>query len=350
MSENKPFALDHYRLLGRSGLRVSPFCLGTMTFGTEWGFGSDKETARRQFDIYSDRGGNFIDTADLYTLGTSEKWVGEFVAGKRHRYVVATKFSFATEQGNPNSGGNHRKNIVESVEASLQRLGTDYIDLYWMHVWEGRTPIDETMRALDDLVRAGKVLYVGASDSPAWKVAQANTLAELRGWSPFIGLQVEYSLIERTPERDLLPMARDLGLGVTPWSPLASGILTGKYNQPDDGAPRRTDWTKNRLTRKNLAIAANAMKIGEQIGRTAGQVALNWLLYRPGVVSPILGARTVEQLEENLGALDFTLTKPQRKQLDRIGKIEPGFPHSFIEQEYVQNLISAKTQIESREP
>lgn len=221
--------LDQYRLLGASGLRVSPLCLGTMTFGTEWGWGAPPEECRAMVDLYLARGGNFIDTANKYTEGAAETIVGTLIAERREAIVLSTKYSLSTRRGDPNSGGNQRKNMVQSVEASLRRLKTDRIDLYWVHAWDGLTPIQEVMRGLDDLVRAGKILYVGISDTPAWKVAQANTLAEVRGWSTFIALQCEYNLIERTPERDLIPMAHDLRLGVMPWSPLAGGLLTGKY-------------------------------------------------------------------------------------------------------------------------
>ncbi|MGL5880379.1 MAG: aldo/keto reductase, partial [Xenococcaceae cyanobacterium] len=217
-----------YKLLGNSGLRVSELCLGTMTFGEDWGWGGSYEESRKMFDAFAAAGGNFLDTANLYTNGTSEKYVGEFVAGDRHKWVIATKYSLNTGNGEINAGGNHRKNMVQAVEASLQRLNMEYIDLLWLHAWDFTTPVEEVMRSFDDLVRMGKVLYIGVSDTPAWIISQANTLANLRGWTPFIGLQIEYSLKERTPERDLLPMAQALGIGVTAWSPLGAGVLTGK--------------------------------------------------------------------------------------------------------------------------
>lgn len=291
--------LNHYRLLGRSGLRVSPLCLGTMTFGTEWGWGADKDECRRMFDLYCERGGNFIDTANRYTDGTSEMIVGELIKDKRERIVLATKYTLMMRENDPNACGNQRKNMVQSVEASLRRLNTDYIDLYWMHAWDQLTPIDEVMRALDDLVRAGKILYIGISDTPAWKVSQANTLADLRGWTPFIALQVEYSLAERSLERDLLPMARELKIGVTPWGALASGVLTGKYNakRTGDVAPRlEVTGAVAGLTGKKLAIAAEVVKIAQELNRTPSQVAHAWLLAQPGITSPILGVRTVAQL------------------------------------------------------
>src|SRR5271156_6557421 len=219
-----------YRLLGKSGLRVSEVSLGTMTFGDEWGWGSPKAEAQKVYETYREAGGNFIDTANFYTNGTSESFLGEFVQGHRPSVVLATKYTNANPSTDPNASGNHRKNMMQAVEESLKRLRTDYIDLYWVHIWDHITPVEEVMRGLDDLVRQGKVLYVGISDAPAWWVAQANTLAELRGWTQFIGLQLEYSLIERTVERELIPMAKALNLGVLAFSPLAGGFLTGKYH------------------------------------------------------------------------------------------------------------------------
>ncbi len=355
MSHPLPTALNHYRLLGRSGLRVSPLCLGAMTFGTEWNIGADKEDSRKVFEHYVERGGNFIDTANFYTAGTSEQYLGEFTQGRRDQFVVATKFTLNMRQGDPNAGGNHRKCLVQSLEASLRRLKTDYIDLYWVHNWEWSTPVEETMRALDDMVRAGKVLYIGISDMPAWKVAQANTLADARSWTPFIANQIEYSLIERTPERDLMPMSVELNLGVTPWSPLAGGLLSGKYSSADrvnpDFASEDTDQKRRgmppeRLTDRNLAIADEVKLIAEEIGQTPSQVALNWLLQQPGVASPIIGARTVKQLDDNLGSLDFALDAEQMKRLNNVSKIELGFPHDFLASDAVYNVTDGGTIIE----
>src|SRR6202522_1317386 len=230
-----------HRLLGKSGLRISEASLGTMTFGDEWGWGSPKAESQKVYEAYREAGGNFIDTANFYTGGTSEKFLGEFMQGHRDSVVLATKYSNASPGNDPNAAGNHRKSMVQALEASLKRLKTDYIDLYWLHLWDQITPIEEVMRAFDDLVRQGKILYAGVSDMPAWVVAKANTLADLRGWTSFVGLQIEYSLIERTPERDLLPMAADLGLGVTAWSPLAGGILTGKQLQARGAKESRQD-------------------------------------------------------------------------------------------------------------
>jgi aryl-alcohol dehydrogenase-like predicted oxidoreductase len=354
--------LNNYRLLGRSGLRVSPLCLGTMTFGTDWSFGADREESRKMFDLYVERGGNFIDTANNYTNGTSEAFVGEFIAQNRDRLVLATKYSLNTHPGDPNAGGNHRKNLVQALEASLKRLKTDYIDIYWLHCWEFRTPIEEVMRALDDLVRAGKVLYLGISDTPAWKVAQANTIADLRGWTPFIAMQVEYNLIERTPERDLIPMAQELNISVLPWSPLAAGLLTGKHskrpemvgeNSETDLNSGRVNWVAEKLDDRNTSIADVVQKIAQEIGRfpsgnaprTPAQVALNWLLQKNSSIVPIIGARTLKQLEDNLGCLDFMLSPEQIDYLDSVSQIDLGFPHAFINSEMVKDLISGGTKI-----
>ncbi|GAB1545396.1 aldo/keto reductase [Scytonema sp. NUACC21] len=352
--------LNHYRLLGNSGLRVSPLCLGTMTFGKDWGWGSDKEESQKVFDLYAERGGNFIDTANNYTNGTSETFLGEFLKSRREQFVLGSKYTSNMRQGDPNAGGNHRKNIVQSVEASLKRLQTDYIDLYWLHAWEFRTPIEEVMRALDDLVRAGKVLYLGISDAPAWKVSQANTITELRGWTSFIALQVQYNLVERGAERDLIPMAQEFNIGVLPWSPLAGGVLTGKYSRnnqlganPNNGTSQevtegtRKSLTKNlgMLTEKNVTISEKVQTIAQEIGRSPAQVALNWLLQKPGIVSPILGVRTVRQLEDNLKSLDFILSSEQMKDLDNLSEIDLGFPHTFLESDTVKNIISGGTRI-----
>ncbi|HTK85775.1 MAG TPA: aldo/keto reductase [Patescibacteria group bacterium] len=369
-------SLDRYRLLGRSGLRVSPLCLGTMTFGTEWGWGSDEKESRKVFDKYADYGGNFIDTANAYTNGTSEKMLGTFLKGRRDRFVVATKFTANMQPDDPNAGGNHRKNIRRSVEDSLKRLQTDYIDLYWLHVWDNRAPWEEVMSTLNDLVREGKVNYIGVSDTPAWQVARANTLAIERGWEPFTALQIEYSLIQRTVERDLIPMAREMGLGVTPWSPLAGGVLAGKYTRKDIGEdakhhqPKNAKGGKNQPqqvkkvaaddempTRKGFAIAmgnlsprgldiTDAVKtVASETGHTPAQVAIRWLLEKPGVASPIIGARDVKQLEDNLGALEIDLTHDQIAFLDRASAIEVGFPHDFLQHDIVRRFVDGDTVI-----
>ncbi|MBC1196955.1 aldo/keto reductase [Microcystis aeruginosa] len=329
-----------YKLLGNSGLRVSELCLGTMTFGEDWGWGSDKEESRAVFQAFAEAGGNFLDTANIYTNGTSETLVGEFVKGDREKWVIATKYSLNTRPGDVNACGNHRKNLFQAVEASLKRLGTDYIDLLWLHIWDSLTPMEEVMRAFDDLVRMGKVLYIGISDSPAWIVSQANTLATLRGWTPFIGLQIEYSLKERTPERELLPMAKALNIGVTAWSPLGGGVLTGKYNQPNpvDGRLSMTDQPFQILDR-DLKIAETVLEIAREIGKSPAQVALNWLRNRPNSVIPIIGARRLSQLQDNLACVDFNLTGEQLQRLDNISAISLGFPQELLASQFVRDIL-----------
>jgi aryl-alcohol dehydrogenase-like predicted oxidoreductase len=329
-----------YKLLGNSGLRVSELCLGTMTFGEDWGWGADKEESRAVFQAFAEAGGNFLDTANIYTNGTSETLVGEFVKGDREKWVIATKYSLNTRPGDVNACGNHRKNLFQAVEASLKRLGTDYIDLLWLHIWDSLTPIEEVMRAFDDLVRMGKVLYIGISDSPAWIVSQANTLATLRGWTPFIGLQIEYSLKERTPERELLPMAKALNIGVTAWSPLGGGVLTGKYNQPHpvDGRLSMTDQPFQILDR-DLKIAETVLEIAREIGKSPAQVALNWLRNRPNPIIPIIGARKLSQLQDNLACVDFNLTGEQLQRLDNISAISLGFPHELLASQFVRDIL-----------
>jgi aryl-alcohol dehydrogenase-like predicted oxidoreductase len=333
-----------YKLLGKSGLRVAEISLGAMTFGEDWGWGAAKDESRKQFDLYAEAGGNFIDTANLYTNGSSEKLVGEFVAGERDKWVVATKYTFNNQSGEVNLSGNHRKSMVQSVNASLKRLNTDYIDLLWLHGWDFTTPVEEVMRSFDDLVRAGKVLYIGASDTPAWIVAQANTLASLRGWTPFIALQIEYSLRQRTPERDLIPMAKHFDIGVTAWSPLGAGVLTGKYNtggEVDTGG-RLPKGAKE----SDLKIAAVVLQVADEVGRSASQVALNWLRQqdgRFGSVIPIVGARKAEQLKDNLACVEFELTPEQMERLNEVSKIELGFPHDMLRSETVHKFAMSGT-------
>lgn len=333
-----------YKLLGRSGLRVSELCLGTMTFGEEWGWGAPKEESRRIFDAYVKRGGNFLDTANRYTDGTSEKWVGEMIAAERAHFVLGTKYTLAMHPDDPNFSGNHRKNMVQSLEASLKRLGTDYVDLYWLHAWDYLTPIDEVMRAFDDLVRAGKILYAGISDAPAWVVSASNTMADLRGWTPFVGLQIEYSLIERAPERELLPMARHFDLAVLAWSPLGSGLLTGKYERMEDGGRtgQRLSVGSRRLTERNLAIAREVKAVAAEIGCAPAQVAINWLRAKSGVVIPMIGARHVAQIEEDLAALDVELPAEAIAKLDAASTIELGFPHEFLGLDSIKDIVWGK--------
>ena len=284
-----------YRLLGNSGLRVSEAALGAMTFGDDWGWGAAKDESRKVYDAFREAGGNFIDTANFYTNGTSETFLGEFMEGHRQSVVMATKYTNSFPGTDPNAAGNQRKNMAQAVEASLKRLQTDYIDLYWVHIWDQITPVEEVMRGLDDLVRTGKVLYVGISDAPAWWIAQANTLAHLRGWSAFIGLQIEYSLIERTVERELIPMAKALNLGLTAWSPLSNGVLTGKYHGHGSSEPGRmsSDAMKQFLPEQQRTdrIVAAVRTMSDEVGRSMAQVALAWLRYRPVPVIPIIGAK-----------------------------------------------------------
>ena len=378
-----------YFLLGKSGLRVSEICLGTMTFGKEWGWGASKEESRKIFDAYVDAGGNFIDTANIYTDGTSEKYVSDFVSYDRDRFVIATKYTSNTRAGDPNAGGNHRKNMVQSLEASLKRLNTDYIDLYWVHAWDQTTPIEEMMRALDDMVKSGKILYIGISDAPAWIVSQANTLANLKGWTEFASIQIEYSLIERTSERELLPMANVLDIGITAWSPLGSGVLTGKYNKSSNKEYKnntvnkdykQTESTTNDtntstsssslsasnpqnssrlnvanfselsntlLKERNLRIAEEVVNIAGEIKRTPSQVALNWIRHSKKIlrnkIIPIIGAKNLVQINDNLACMEFVLSYEYIQRLNEVSKIELGFPHNFLSTDAIRNIIYGGT-------
>ncbi len=325
--------LDHYVTLGRSGLRVSPFCLGTMTFGDEWGWGCSETESGEILDRYLDLGGNFVDTANFYTKGHSEQILGDRVGAHSHRrrkVVLATKFFSNLYPGDPNGGGCNAKAVHAQLHESLRRLRTDYVDLYWMHAWDRFTPVEETMRTLDDLVRAGKVRYVGFSDTPAWKVAQAQTLALLRGWTPLVALQVEYSLLERTVEGDLVPCALELGLGVTPWSPLKSGVLSGKYVRGGTTEADRGAWVASSLTDKAYDVLDVLVRVANELGTTPARVALAWVQGRPGVASTILGARTLEQFDDNLGALEVVLSPEQRAALDEVSTPTLPFPHDFL--------------------
>ena len=329
-------ALTDYVTLGRSGLRVSPFCLGTMTFGDDWGWGSSVADSEAILGRFLDRGGNFIDTANVYTNGHSEAIIGQALGRDRARrahVVIATKFFGSMYPGNPNGGGASRKIIFEACEQSLRRLQTDYIDLYWMHFWDRFTPIDETMRALDDLVRAGKVRYIGFSDTPAWKVTEAQMLARFHEWSPLIALQIEYSLLQRTVEGDLMPMALEMGLGVTPWSPLKGGVLTGKYTRANAGqrTANRGPLVESALTERAYAIIDALQGVAGECGATPAAVALAWLQAKPGVASTIIGARRLAQLDDNLAALDVALTVEQRAALDTVSAPALNFPADFLQ-------------------
>jgi len=320
-----------YKLLGRTGLRVSELALGTMTFGPDWGWGADKDESRAMFEAFAEAGGNFVDTANRYTNGTAESLVGEFVGDDRQHFVIASKYTLSRDGQDPNGAGNHRKSLVESLEASLRRLNTDYIDVYWAHIWDPFTPIDEMMRALDDQVRAGKILYVGISDTPAWVVARAVTMAELRGWTPFCAVQSQYSLVERNAERELLPMTHNLDLAFTAWGALGSGVLTGKYNDDRTAGGeggRAASW--GALQEHKLAIAREVAAVAGELGATPSQVALSWVRQQSPTMIPIVGARKLSQLEDNLGCLDVELSPAQLGRLDEASRLERGFPYDFI--------------------
>ncbi|HEV3145228.1 MAG TPA: aldo/keto reductase, partial [Gemmataceae bacterium] len=274
----------------------------------------------------------------------SERLLGEFMADHRDRIVLATKYTNAAPGNDANAAGNHRKSMMRAVEESLERLRTDYIDLYWLHIWDQITPIEEVMRAFDDLVQQGKILYAGVSDMPAWVIAKANTLAKLRGWTPFIGLQIEYSLIERTPERELLPMAAELGLGVTAWSPLAGGMLTGKQLEPGRAKDSRQDNASMQQFMKSNArtesVVREVVAVAREAGHTPAQVALAWLRQRPQPVIPIIGARKMSQFKDNLACVSVRLTPAHLERLDAVSRIEMGFPHNFYTMDMPRSLSS----------
>ena len=335
-----------YRLLGKSGLRVSEICLGTMSFGSNWGFGADEGESHRVLDVFAEAGGNFLDTANKYHNGETEQIVGKWLWGRRDRNVVATKYTLAMDHGDINSAGNQRKNLVRSVEASLKRLQTDYIDLLWVHAYDDQTPFEETLRALDDLIRSGKVLYIGVSDTPAWVVSASNVLAEMRGWSAYAGLQIEYSLLQRTPERDLLPMAEHFGMSILAWAPLAAGVLTGKYTRDDvtkDSLRAAANAARGRTSEKNLAIAALVDQIADELKVTSTQVAVAWVMAQGYRFIPIVGARTVAQIQDTLGAVNVTLDAHMRERLQSASAIEPGFPHDFLASQGVQDMVKTES-------
>jgi aryl-alcohol dehydrogenase-like predicted oxidoreductase len=320
-------SLDAYVTLGRSGLRVSPFTLGTMTFGEDWGWGTSPEESKKILAAYVDRGGNSIDTANLYTNGHSEQIIGEFLAGQpalRDRLVLATKFFGNLYENDPNGGGPSRKAIVQQLENSLRRLQTDYIDLYWLHNFDPATPVEETLRTLDDLVSSGKIRYVGFSDIPAWATAEAATIARLRGWAPVTALQLEYSLLERTSEGELIPMAGAMGMGVMPWSPLRGGFLSGKYSS---AKKTEVDTARARMPSDADLVVIDALNaVAGELGVPSAQVALAWALGRPGISSVVIGARRMDQFETNLGALAVTLSEAHRAALDEVSAPTLNFP------------------------
>jgi len=338
--------LNSYLTLGRSGLRVSPLCLGTMTFGTEWGWGADENASAAIFDAYVQAGGNFIDTADGYTNGKSEEICGRLIRdrGLRDRIVLATKYTFNTQPGNPNAGGNGRKNAFRALEGSLRRLQTDYVDLYWMHAWDQITPVEEVMATFDAMVRSGKVRYVGFSDVPAWYAARACTIAQFGHTEPVIALQLEYSLVERTIEREHIPFAREFGLGICPWSPLASGFLAGKYKRSEPGGGRLDTMNTSgntvfeKLTDRNFRILDVLLEVAQKVGRPPAEVALNWAVTQPGVSSVIIGATKTSQIESNLRALDFTIPPELRARLDEGSRPERAHPYMFFGQPFTDMI------------
>ncbi|TKK70952.1 aldo/keto reductase [Ilyomonas limi] len=337
-----------YKLLGTSGLKVSELCLGTMGFGTENGWGADKATSFSIMEAFANAGGNFLDTANFYKAGTSEKIIGEFVTHRdRDQFVIATKYSLFDNLTNVNASGNNRKNMMRSVEASLKRLNTGFIDVLYLHTWDFLTPVDEVLRGLDDLVRQGKINYAAISDTPAWIVAKANTMAELMGWSKFIALQIEYSLLQRTPERELLPMAKHFGITVTPWAPLAGGALTGKYLRGDRG---RLKEGSNRLNERSERITREVIAIADELGVQPSQVALKWTMQKDFHCIPIVGATKLSQLEDNLKVIDIILPVEAMERLNAISAIELGFPHDFFNEEAMQknNFGGFYHQIEKR--
>jgi aryl-alcohol dehydrogenase-like predicted oxidoreductase len=329
-----------YKLLGNTGLRVSELCLGAMTFGEDWDWGANQATSRAIFDAFTEAGGNFIDTANVYTNGTSEKMLGEFVASERDRFVIATKYTVMMNPNDPNSSGNQRKNLMRSLEASLKRLNTDYIDLYWVHMWDTVTPVEEMMRALDDAVRAGKIMYVGISDAPAWVVSRAQTLAELKSMTPFAAIQLEYNLVERTVERELLPMAENLNLSILDWSPLGGGVLTGKYlnaNSGQDNRLNKAEYFQQYAVDRAMQIAQVVVEVAEESAYSPAQVALAWIRQQSPRHIPIIGARTLEHLKDNLGCLDIILDDNQLARLNAASEIDLGFATKFLRR--LQNLF-----------
>ncbi len=335
-----------YKILGRSGLRVSELCLGAMTFGEELGTGASAAVSREIYTRYRALGGNFIDTANIYTLGTSERWLAEFIAGEREHVVLASKYSMSTRHDDPNAGGNHRKNLVQALEASLLRLNTDYLDVYWVHGWDQTTRIDEVMRALDDQVRLGKILHIGASNMPAWLISQANTLAVERGWTPFTALQMHYNLVERSLEAEFFDLAAAQDMALTAWSPLAGGLLTGKFNR-DAGQKVAADARLNKasygpamLAEHRIRIAEGLSSLARIVGCEPSALALAWLLQRPnGSVIPILGARTLAQFEANLRCVDIPLNSSQIAELDALNPPPPVYPASLFKTEFYQQML-----------
>jgi aryl-alcohol dehydrogenase-like predicted oxidoreductase len=329
--------LTHYRTLGKSGLKISPLTLGTMTFGKEWGYGTTPEESKIILSKYLEKGGNILDTANIYTKGHSEKIIGDYLKEsntRRNSLIISTKFFGNMHPGDPNGGGTSRKTIVESLENSLRRLQTDYIDLYWMHGFDEFTPIEETMSTLNDLVRSGKVRYIAVSDTPAWKIAQAQMIAHFRGWPAFIGLQIEYSLLERTVEGELIPMAQEMGLGVMPWSSLKGGLLTGKYTRENKGRKQSERHSNTEFSEETYTIIDRLIEIAKQKNANPADIALAWVISRPGVVSTLMGVGSEEHLDKNLNALSINLTETDIKYLDEVSEPMLNFPIPMLRQSY----------------
>lgn len=344
-----------YTLFGRTGLRVSEVALGTGTFGTRWGWGADAAESRRVFDRFAEAGGNFIDSADVYQFGEAEELLADFIAADRDAFVVASKYSFGSGPAAGIAGtGNSRKAMTASLEASLKRLRTDRLDILWVHVSDEMTPTEEILRGFEDAVRSGKTLYVGFSDFPAWRIARGAAIADLRGWAAVAGVQAEYSLAERAAERELLPMADALGIGVTLWSPLAGGLLSGKQRRGEDGRHSKGGGPVRTETGRETAILDNLERVGEALGTTSAEVAIAWVLAKsrnaPFGRVPILGARTPAQLETNLRALGVELTAEQLDALDQASAIELGFPHSMIQAESTRAMVAGGRRANIRGP
>jgi aryl-alcohol dehydrogenase-like predicted oxidoreductase len=329
-----------YKLLGKTGIKVSELCLGTMTFGTDWNFGSDKEESQRVFDAFCNAGGNFFDTANIYTTGTSEKYLGEFMQSERDNLVIASKYSL-TESNKINVSGNSRKNMTQSVEGSLKRLGTDYIDLYYVHAWDFLVAPEELMRNLEYLLASGKVLSIGISDTPAFITSRCNTLAELRGWNQFAAYQVEYCLTERTADREIIPLCEHDDMLFCGFGPLAAGLLTGKYLEENSNPKRMTKGVSARLSERNLAMSAEIKALAKEIGHTPSQVAIRWAMQMVKKSSPIFGARSLKQCEENLKVIDFSLSNDQMNKLNSISKIGPNNPNDFLKLPRLEEILYA---------
>ena len=352
MKNENNLALDSFRTLGNSGLIVSPLALGTMTFAaSRWG--SPNDVSEQIFNEYVDAGGNFIDTADVYSGGRSEELIGEFVSERnlRDKLVIATKFGFNAEKGNPHARGNGRKHIYSALENSLRRLKTDHVDLYWLHVWDMVTPVEEVLQTLGDLIRAGKIRYFGFSDNPAWYAVKAATLAAAHNTPGPIAMQMEYSLVERSIEREHIPAARECGLGICPWSPLAGGFLTGKYSREDEQTPEQGrlgganpfSGAFTKFTKRNWEILDALQKVADEIDRPLAQTALAWILAQPGITSIILGASKVEQLQDNLASLEIVLTPKQLQILNNVSASDPALPNGFFSPELKQMIFGGKT-------